>query len=88
MYSLSLISIFQKAFFKFKLFYKENTPAKRRENITIILKPLRGNFKVYATNNLDTGAPNGVNAIWVSSNNHIKIYNDDPNYARTIYLTV
>ena len=40
---------------------------KRRENITIILKPIKGSFAVYASNNIDYSAPNGVNSIWVTN---------------------
>ena len=43
---------------------------------------------MYASNNIENGAPNGVNALWVGDNRSIKIYNDDPNYAKIIYITV
>ena len=43
---------------------------------------------MFASNNIDNGAPNGVNSIWMTKYRLIKIYNDDPNYSKSIYITV
>jgi len=56
--------------------------------VTIRIRPLRGNFLIFASNTIDNGAPNMVNAIWRSEGYEINIPNDDPKYSKIIYLTV
>jgi hypothetical protein len=78
------------AFYKVRLFYDEKLPVERRQNVSIKVHGLKGDFAVYASNTIEKrGAPNGVNAIWVGNEeNHIHIRGNDSNYAKTIYVTV
>lgn len=55
-----------------------------RRNVTIKLRPVRGNYKMFASDNIDDGAPNGVNALWSTENHELNIYNNDPHYAKVL----
>lgn len=35
-----------------------------RPNVTILLRPTRGNYKMFLSDNIKNGAPNGINAVW------------------------
>ena len=49
---------------------------------------MRGQFRLFASDNIDDGAPNGYNYIWSSVNDQIAIHNTDDNYNKIIYITV